>query len=162
MCAGARGWYRGECAGSCGFATGAAFRFVLPQENGLPHQCAHWFAMTCRNMRRVSIGNHAFPGQIRSAFHIRPKDCFSFCAAAGERIATPVCALVRNDMQKVGRCARVQGRNDMLKTGRCQRLQERITGANLQLFRISLKCYVLFCAAAGEADCHTSVRTGSQ
>ena len=53
MCAGARGWYRGECAGSCGFATGAAFRFVLPQENGLPHQCAHWFAMTCRNMRRA-------------------------------------------------------------------------------------------------------------
>ena len=29
---------------------------------------------------------------------------------AGMRIATPVCALVRNDMQKAGTCARVQGR----------------------------------------------------
>ena len=28
----------------------------------------------------------------------------------GERIATPVCALARNDMLKTGRCARVQGR----------------------------------------------------
>ena len=27
----------------------------------------------------------------------------------GERIAAPVCALVRNDMQKTGRCQRVQG-----------------------------------------------------
>ena len=131
----------------------------------MPHQCAHWFAMTCRNMRRVSIGNHAFPGQIRSAFHIRPKDCFSVCAAAGERIATPVCALVRNDMQKHAARLRVQGRNDMQKhaarlrvQGRndmqklagCLRVQERAAMANLQLFRICLKCYVLFCAAAGE------------
>ena len=30
--------------------------------------------------------------------------------SAGTRIATPVCALVRNDMQKAGTCARVQGR----------------------------------------------------
>ena len=30
--------------------------------------------------------------------------------SAGKRIATPVCALVRNDMQKAGTCARVQGR----------------------------------------------------
>ena len=30
--------------------------------------------------------------------------------SAGTRIATPVCALVRNDMLKTGRCARVQGR----------------------------------------------------
>ena len=30
--------------------------------------------------------------------------------SAGTRIATPVCALVRNDMQRAGRCARVQGR----------------------------------------------------
>ena len=31
----------------------------------------------------------------------------------------------RNDMQKVGRCARVQGRNDMQKVGRCARVQGR-------------------------------------
>ena len=30
--------------------------------------------------------------------------------SAGKRIATPVCALVRNDMLKTGRCQRLQGR----------------------------------------------------
>ena len=30
--------------------------------------------------------------------------------SAGMRIAAPVCALVRNDMQKTGTCSRVQGR----------------------------------------------------
>ena len=65
---------------------------------------------------------------------------------AGTRIAAPVCALVRNDMLKTGRCARVQGRlarghaetwqvcagqgrNDMLKTGKCSRLQGRFPAA---------------------------------
>ena len=58
----------------------------------------------------------------------------------GERIATPVCALARNDMQKEGRVRgcknaarndmqktearlRLQGRSDMLKEDACQRLQ---------------------------------------
>ena len=38
--------------------------------------------------------------------------------AAGKRIATPVCALVRNDMLKTGRCQRLQGR---LARGVCRR-----------------------------------------
>ena len=44
---------------------------------------------------------------------------------AGTRIATPVCALARNDMQKEGRvrgCKNVAC-NDMQKTEACQRLQ---------------------------------------
>ena len=62
--------------------------------------------------------------------------------SAGMRIATPVCALARNDMQKEGRvrgcknvacndmqkteaCQRLQGRGDMQKTGRCARVQGR-------------------------------------
>ena len=45
----------------------------------------------------------------------------------GERIATPVCALARNDMQKEGRVRGCKGapRNDMLKFAACQRLQGR-------------------------------------
>ena len=45
----------------------------------------------------------------------------------GERIATPVCALARNDMQKEGRVRECKGapRNDMLKFAACQRLQGR-------------------------------------
>ena len=38
--------------------------------------------------------------------------------SAGTRIATPVCALVRNDMLKTGRCQRLQGR---LARGVCRR-----------------------------------------
>ena len=53
----------------------------------MPHQCAHWFAMTTGERGcefAQSIANLlAFP--------------------AGTRIAAPVCALVRNDMQKEGR-----------------------------------------------------------
>ena len=47
-------------------------------------------------------------------------------------------------------------RNDMLKTGRCQRLQERITGANLQLFRICPKYCFSFCPTARRTDCHVA------
>ena len=45
----------------------------------------------------------------------------------GKRIAAPVCALARNDMQKEGRVRECKGapRNDMLKFAACQRLQGR-------------------------------------
>ena len=52
--------------------------------------------------------------------------------SARTRIATPVCALVRNDMQKEGRvrgCKNV-ARNDMLKEDACQRLQGRLARWN--------------------------------
>ena len=53
----------------------------------------------------------------------------------------------RNDMQKVGRCARAQGRNDMQKLAGCLRVQERATMANLQCFSYSPKglLFVLCC-----------------
>ena len=45
--------------------------------------------------------------------------------SAGTRIATPVCALVRNDMLKEEACARVQGRGAQgaRKHAGCQRVQ---------------------------------------
>ena len=62
------------------------------KENGLPHQCAHWFAMTtgergCEFAQSIA----KLPG-------------FS----AGTRIAAPVCALVRND--RFGRYVRTRAR----------------------------------------------------
>ena len=42
-------------------------------------------------------------GRIRSSLRIRLKCYFSLPSSAGMRIATPVCALVRNDMLKEGR-----------------------------------------------------------
>ena len=54
--------------------------------------------------------------------------------SAGKRIATPVCALVRNDMQKEETCQRLQGRlrNDMQKAVACQRLQGRFPAVHRQ------------------------------
>ena len=150
----------------------------------MPHQCAHWFAMTCRrrwrvsgckdvcamtcrNMRRecdckgVSSSTPAvrsctrahlptFCMSLRGAkrrgnpFSLRqhkPKSntlgeyekCYEFALSitdwqsfsAGKRIAAPVCALVRNDMQKTGRCQRLQGRGAQgaRKHAGCQRGQ---------------------------------------
>ena len=63
-------------------------------------------------------------------FALRITNLQSF--SAGKRIATPVCALVRNDMQKEGRvrgCKNV-ARNDMLKEEACQRLQGRLARWN--------------------------------
>ena len=49
----------------------------------------------------------------------------------------------RNDMQKVGRCARVQGRNDMQKLAGCLRVQERAAMANPQPLLYSPKVLLL-------------------
>ena len=73
-------------------------------------------------------------GRIRSSLRIRLKCYFSLPFSAGTRIATPVCALVRNDMLKEGRvrwCKDVV-RNDMLKTGRCAQVQGRFPAAPRQ------------------------------
>ena len=135
---------------------------------GLPHQCAHWFAMTCRRRWRVSgckdvcamtcrnmrrecdcKGVSSSTPAVRSCTRAHlPTFCMSLRGAkrrgnpfslqwgrtksntlgeyarrnefalsptslpgfpAGTRIATPVCALVRNDMQKAGALLRLQG-----------------------------------------------------
>ena len=153
----------------------------------MPHQCAHWFAMTCRKKRRVS-GCKDVPHchceersdvAIRSPcgsterkavlwansqfLCIRPSNSGLSGYPAGTRIATPVCALVRNDnrgawvrirpkycqlvsflcgenglphqcahwfamtcrRQRRGYGCKVVADNNMQKTGRCQRLQGR-------------------------------------
>ena len=138
---------------------------------GLPRQCAHWLAMTCKNLQGVSVCKDATasPLSLRGAkrrgnpFSLRQyktkrntfgeyvrryefaqgsanlpgfpagktdcRRCAHWCAMTnsagvraprhgcnvppfrqGTRIATPVCALARNDMQKLARCQRLQGR----------------------------------------------------
>ena len=67
-------------------------------------------------------------GQIRKSATDLPKVLpILLCASAGMRIATPVCALARNDMQKEGRVrgCKDAARNDMQKVGRCARVQGR-------------------------------------
>ena len=113
--------------------------------------------------------------------------------SAGMRIAAPVCALVRNDMQKEGRvrgckdvARKVRGnmpgvsgckdvaRNDTsplslrgakrrgnpFSCGSAKR--KAILWANTEKLRICPKYYWLARYCCGDADCRTSVRTGSQ
>ena len=50
------------------------------KENGLPRRFAPRNDM--QKHVAVRVGNYAFPGEIRHAFRICPKDCFSFCPTA--------------------------------------------------------------------------------
>ena len=54
-------------------------RVVVPRGCGLPHQCAHWLAMT----HLFTLPCHIYMMRVG--------------VPQGRRIATPVCALVRND-----------------------------------------------------------------
>ena len=109
----------------------------------MPHQCAHWFAMTCRRkdvcagartllamtckrLPRCYVCKRVLPGQARNRPQIRLKCYFFLPFPAGTRIATPVCALVRNDMQKEGRVrgGKNVARNDMQKIAALLRVQE--------------------------------------
>ena len=63
-----------------------AFRFVLPQENGLPRRFA-----PRNDMQKLAACSHckdAPPGQIRNRLRIRLKCCFFLAFSAGMRIAT--------------------------------------------------------------------------
>ena len=66
--------------------------------------------MTCKRLSRCYVCKRVPPGQARNRPRIRLKCYFFLPFSAGKRIATPVCALVRNDMLKTGRCQRLQGR----------------------------------------------------
>ncbi len=142
------------------FAQKRIYRCLSLRGCGLPHQCAHWFAMTCKRRVRVSEckavgregkcidgGSFAWYNVLayadtphvsachceeRSDVAIRspcsttsqkavpwantqPSYEFAQPAAnlpgisAGTRIATPVCALARNDMLKTDALLRMQG-----------------------------------------------------
>ena len=103
---------------------------LLCGENGLPRQCAHWLAMTCRR-KDVCAGARTSPtviarseatwqsaspaaarnekqyfGRIRESAYEFARTAASLPgSSAGTRIATPVCALARND--RLGRCVRI-------------------------------------------------------
>ena len=141
---------------------------------GLPHQCAHWFAMT---------------GLVGVRAPVHGCNARRFCQGCG--LPHHLSALVRNDIHKPGRLAHLQSRvkcttflpKCVLATAgaylslacHCEERSDvaiRIpaeTGRNKQdvgrirrLLRIRPKCCFPLCAAARVTDCHTSVRTGSQ
>ena len=93
--------------------------------------------------------------------------------SAGKRIAAPVCALVRNDMQKTEAWLRVQGRPPTVIARSEATLQSVLLAVGRrgeQYFgRIRESAYGFARSIAklpgfpaGRTDCHTSVRTGSQ
>ena len=104
----------------------------------MPHQCAHWFAMTPPPLSLRGAKRRGNPHLLRQHKTMRKylrqirRSCeFALSAAycsvllQGERIAAPVCALVRNDMLKTDACQRLQGRGAQgaRKHAGCQRLQ---------------------------------------
>ncbi len=109
--------------------------------------------------------------------------------SAGMRIATPVCALARNDMQKTGSCQRLQGRfpavpwqrplanADTWQISACHceersdvairspaaaQTEKQSFGRIRKALRICPNGSKLSRYFCGETDCRTSVRTGSQ
>ena len=84
----------------------------------------------CRNAWQIGCCLGEFVGGYEFALsaaicHVPPQ---------GERIATPVCALVRNDMLKTDACQRLQGRGAQgaRKHAGCQRLQGRFPAVHRQ------------------------------
>ena len=86
---------------------------------------ASLLAMTCKRLSRCYVCKRVPPGQARNRPRIRLKCYFFLPFSAGKRIATPVCALVRNDMLKTVACQRLQGRGAQgaRKHAGCQRGQ---------------------------------------
>ena len=109
--------------------------------------------------------------------------------SAGKRIAAPVCALARNDMQKTGSCQRLQGRfpavpwqrplanADTWQISACHceersdvairspaaaQTEKQSFGRIRKALRICPNGSKLSRYFCGETDCRTSVRTGSQ
>ena len=90
----------------------------------------------------------------------------------GERIATPVCALARNDMQKERRVrgckyvpplslrgAKRRGNPLLL---RCNMTESSTLGECVSGYEFAQTAANLLSFSAGKTDCRTSVRTGSQ
>ena len=80
--------------------------------------------MAIRSPRGSAKQKATIPGEYVEAANL-PQRILLVTSFCGARIATPVCALVRNDMQKEGRVhgSKNAARNDMLKEDACQRLQ---------------------------------------
>ena len=168
--------------------------------NGFPSACH------CEERSDVAIRSPCSTASQKAVLWANTKKYYEFAQtaanlpgiSAGMRIATPVCALVRNDMQKTGTRQRVQG-GASKQTGRrlrvlplggrpCKRrhpaslcmslrgaqrrgnpfsLQYNITesstlGEYEKMLRIRPNISLFARHFCGDADCHTSVRTGSQ
>ena len=114
-------------------------------------RCAHWCAMT----------NSAGVRAPRHGCNVPP-------FRQGTRIATPVCALARNDMQKLARCQRLQGRYSLPPViARSEATWQSVLLAAVQnekeyfwRIRKALRIRPRQCQLArlpcGETDCHTS------
>ena len=114
-------------------------------------RCAHWCAMT----------NSAGVRAPRHGCNVPP-------FRQGTRIATPVCALARNDMQKLARCQRLQGCYSLPPViARSEATGQSVLLAAVQnekeyfwQIRKALRIRPRQCQLArlpcGETDCHTS------
>ena len=100
----------GRCQGNCQKLHTQKRRCLLPV---IARSEATWQSASPQRNRT----NWLLFGRIRRRLRICPRCWFSFCGTARRNGLPQVCALARNDMQKLGRCLRWQ--EEMLG-GRCQ------------------------------------------
>ena len=92
------------------------FCLVLLQGSGLPHQCAHWFAMTCRRRGRGYVCKDVSAMDTLGRGRGLPR----------RGAAAPLLAMTCRRRWRERRC-KGAARNDMQRLAMCQRLQGRST-----------------------------------
>ena len=136
-------------------------RSALAPVGTFPPFACHCVLCSCKR-RRVSVFSMSLRTSAHTGVAIRvPAEIPGKTVV--HRANSQLLRICREELLFVLCCCKENGlprrfapRNDMLKTGRCQRLQERITGANLQLFRICPKYCFSFCPTARRTDCHVA------
>ena len=128
------------------FAQKRIYRCLSLRGRGLPHQCAHWFAMTCK--RRVRASECKAVG--------REGKCVDGGSFAWYNV------LAYADTPHVSAC-HCEERSDVAIRSPCSTAsQKAVPQANTQPSTNSPKSAFIVAFPCGDADCHTSVRTGSQ
>ena len=127
---------------------------------GLPHQCAHWFAMTCRRQRRACVCRDAAIGRRQGHFCGCKGVLLGECAGGCE--VAPVVRSCGANTRQVSACHCEERSDVAIRTPCGSAKRKAILWANTQLLRICPKDYQLAKFLCGDADCRTSVRTGSQ
>ena len=140
----ARTHYRGKFPTVYEFALSAAFSWRFLRGRGLPHQCAHWFAMTCRRRAGVS-GCKDVARKVRG----------NMPGVSGGK------ALVRNDTSPPV-IARSEATWQSVSPAVGRRGEQYFGRIRESAYGFARSSARLLGFSAGRTDCRTSVRTGSQ
>ena len=137
------------------FAQKRIYRCLSLRGCGLPHQCAHWFAMTCKRRVRASECKAVVPGCCQERFLQTPTPGKSLHVVANYVLATAETVFLQHVIAR----SAATGQSVLLAVQHRRkqyfgRIRKNATNSPKSAFIVAFPC--------GDADCHTSVRTGSQ